>query len=100
MQPEERARFASITAGLQDGRAIVVRMLESTDSEALAEFYTNIPRTDYRFYSPHPLTREAALRKAQDADSETFVCAVGLDASGRIAGYAWYAWKAPESPDS
>jgi ribosomal protein S18 acetylase RimI-like enzyme len=101
MRPEERARFVPLAAELKDGRKITIRMLAPTDGEALAEFYGSVPREDYRFYGPHPLTRAAALQKVeQGADSPTFVCAVGVEETGRIVGYAWYRWKESDSPTS
>lgn len=98
MEPKERARFGPITAGLKDGRSITVRMLETTDGDALAELYESVPRKDYRFYAPHPLTRDEATRKAERrADSATFVCAVGVEEGGQIiVGYAWYDWRVPD----
>lgn len=101
MLPDARSRFTPIPANLKDGRVITVRLLEPTDDEALAEFYSTVPRDDWRFYSPHPLTREMAYKKAQDdADTETFVCTVGIDSAGLIVGYAWYRWSEPDSPTS
>ena len=100
MRPEDREHFAPIAVMLKDRRSIIVRFLEPTDGDALAEFYESVPRGDYRFYSPHPLTRDEAMKKAQRADGSHFVCAVGVEESEKIAGYAWYDWKDAESAPS
>lgn len=101
MLPSDRARFPPISVVLKDSRSLTVRLLAPADGEALAEFYQGVPWEDYRFYCPHPLTREQALRKAQHlADAENFVCVVGVDAAGQIVGYAWYHWNEADSPSS
>ena len=101
MSPQDRASFAPIITDLKDGRSLTVRFLEPADGEALAEFYESVPRADYRFYSPHPLTRCEALKKAEGrADAATLVCAVGVEDGGRIVGYAWYDWPDAESQTS
>ena len=101
MQHEERARFAPVLAGLKDGGQITLRPLSPSDGEAMTEFYLSVPREDYRFYSPHPLTREEALKTVErHRDTDAFVCVVGVDAEGRIVGYAWYDWDGPDSAAS
>lgn len=101
MLPKDRPRFGPVAATLKHGRQITVRLLGLTDGEALGEFYESVPREDYRFYAPHPLTRQAALNKVRDgADSPTFVCVVGINPENRLIGYAWYHWQEQDSPSS
>ena len=98
MRPEENIRFAPVPAVLKGDRRIMLRPLGPDDGEALAEFYASIPRHDYRFYSPHPLTRAEAFKAVErHAVSETSVCIVGVEERGQIAGYAWVEWGGPES---
>lgn len=93
MLPCDQSKFSAIDAILKDDRQIIIRLLRPNDGEALAAFYAQVPDEDYRFYCPHPLTREYALHKAGAADEERFVCVV-LEDAGRIGGYAWYRWDA------
>ena len=64
MTPEVQRRFPAVTVRLNDGRAAVVRPLTQDDAPALGDFYESVPRTDVRFYCPHPLTRDEAAAKA------------------------------------
>jgi ribosomal protein S18 acetylase RimI-like enzyme len=91
--PAERVR-------LKDGRFVTIRSFAPADGAALGEFYESIPRSDERFYCPHPLTREKAAEEAAQAAGPRFVGVVAEAEDGRIAGYAWYRWKADESPAS
>jgi ribosomal protein S18 acetylase RimI-like enzyme len=94
MRPEDQQRFGAVRAALKDGRQVVLRPLAATDGEALGEFYESVPREDYRFYCPYPLTREQAMLVAREADGPFRVTLVAEEPqSGRIVGYAWYRWK-------
>ena len=78
---------------LRDGVAAVVRPLRLDDGPRLAEFYAQVPAADYRFYCPHPLTREAAFEKAAQAEAPNFVCLVLEMPDASLGGYAWYRWR-------
>lgn len=80
------------TAVLRDGRPLTVRRIDQGDGEAMAAFYAAVPMSDFRFYCPHALTREAAFAQAARADEPEFLCAVGVGSAGEIAGYAWIQW--------
>jgi len=92
MKPEDIERFPAQKMVLRDGRIVTLRGLRPDDGEALARFYEAIPREDMRFYSPHPLDREHALRNAAKAHSPTEVVLVLETPEGEIGGYAWYRW--------
>jgi ribosomal protein S18 acetylase RimI-like enzyme len=101
MRPQDRARFGPVTATLKNGQTVTVRMAEPTDTDIVAEFYSVVPRKDWRFYSAWPMTRESAQTKVADrADADNFVCALLISTQGRVAGYAWYNWKDATSRDS
>ena len=68
MHPEDPKRFGPVHAALRDGREIILRPLATTDGAALGEFYESVPREDYRFYCPYPLTHERAMQNAREAD--------------------------------
>ena len=94
MRREDQERFGPTRAAMKDGREVILRPLKLHDGEALAEFYAAVPREDYRFYCPHPLTRQRALDNAGAAGSPFAVVIVAADADGgRIVGYGWYRWK-------
>ena len=94
MRKEDQERFGPFRATLKDGRQVVLRLLATTDAEALGEFYVSVQREDYRFYCPYPLTREQAALVAADADGPFRVTLVAEEpGTGRIVGYAWYRWK-------
>lgn len=90
---DDPSDWAKAAVRLKNGTEGLIRPLTSADGEALADFYATLRPEDERFYCPHPLTREAALKKAADAESPTFVCAVLALPDGTIAGYAWFRWK-------
>jgi ribosomal protein S18 acetylase RimI-like enzyme len=101
MHPEDQRRFGQIHAALRDGRETTLRPLATTDGEALGEFYESVPREDYRFYCPHPLTREQAKQNAQEADGPFRVTLLAQEPdTGRLLGYAWYRWKDERSAKS
>lgn len=100
MRPEDRARFGARRAVLRDGEAVAVRPLEPADGEALGAFYEGIPKEDFRFYCPHPLTRGKALENAAEADNPCQVVLVAEAGGGRVSGYAWYRWSGPDAAES
>lgn len=100
MISEDAKRFPPFQKKLRDNRTVTVRLLETTDGSALGDFYESIPREDFRFYGPHPLTHEKALEKAGNANDPCFVCVVIESQSGSIGGYAWYKWANPDSEKS
>ena len=87
------ARFEPVHVVLRDGRAATVRPLTRDDGPRLGDFYVQVPAADFRFYCPHPLTREEALTKAAQAEAPAFVCLVLELADASIGGYAWYRWR-------
>ncbi|MFA5205942.1 MAG: GNAT family N-acetyltransferase [Lentisphaeria bacterium] len=92
MRLEDQNRFPSQVVRLHDGREAVLRFLTEDDAAALGDFYAAVPPEDFRFYSPHPLTREKAAEIAAAAQ-EPFRVTLVLDlGDGRIGGYAWYRW--------
>jgi ribosomal protein S18 acetylase RimI-like enzyme len=100
MLDRDRSRFAPVTAALKNSQTVTLRFLAAEDTQALADFYASLPRTTYRFYGPHALTRDPS-NAAAAARSPTHVCLVAEDqACGHIAGYAWYHWESSQSPTS
>lgn len=99
MEANDREHFPPTPKILRDGRQVTLRFLSGEDGERLADFYASVPREDFRFYRPHALDREHALKKAARADEATSVILVAETDDGRIAGYAWYQWK-PEADKS
>ncbi len=100
MCEDARQHFAPSQVTLRDGRPIAIRFLAPGDAGALGDLYESIPREDYRFYRPHPLTRERAAEKAAAAAGPRFVALVAESPGGGIGGYAWYRWKADDSSSS
>ena len=92
MRLEDQNLFPPQTVRLKDGREAVLRFLAVADAAGLGEFYTAVPLEDFRFYSPHPLTREKAAEVAADALGPFRVTLVLDLGGGRIGGYAWYRW--------
>ncbi len=92
MTPDNRCLFGPIKTFLKDGRTVTIRALERSDGEALTAFYAGVPRSDFRFYCPHPLDREHALANAATADSPTEIVLVIETTDHRIGGYAWLRW--------
>ncbi len=93
MHSELTAKFPAMPAGLKDGRAITLRLLQPDDGARLAELYAAVPAADRRFYCPHPLDREHAFRNAARADDPCQIVVVAVSREGAIAGYAWVRWK-------
>ena len=100
MTPEAIARFPALPATLRNGLGALLRPLAPDDGEVLAAFYAEVPREDIRFYCPHPLDREHALRSASRAHSPQEVVLV-LEVPGvGIGGYAWYRWEGADAERS
>mgnify|MGYP001583934987 CR=1 FL=1 len=93
MTPEQQKRFPPAPATLKDGTTVTLRPLLPDDGERLGDFYESIPRTDIRFYCPHPLTREKARENAGKALSPCEAVLVMETAGGEIGGYAWFRWQ-------
>lgn len=93
-------QFPPLAVTLRDGASAMVRSLAVGDGDALADFYSHVPRGDLRFYFPHPLDREHALAIAAQANSPLRVTLVLELPDGRIGGYAWYRWASPEAERS
>ena len=100
MKQQDQSRFPAVAATLKDGRGVVIRPIRTDDGEALADFYASVPPEDVRFYSPHPLDRENAFRKAAAADAPFSVVLLAEAAEGRIAGYGWFRWDGDAAPRS
>jgi ribosomal protein S18 acetylase RimI-like enzyme len=97
MHTQDRERFASTIVELKDGRMVTVRLLAVEDGAAMGDFYELLPRDTYRFYCPHPLTRENATQKAASALSPTLVALVAENEAQEIVGYASYRWQNQDS---
>jgi len=93
MKSEDQEKNPAARVKLDNGAEATLRPLSVADGEALAEFYSQVPRQDVRFYFPHPLDRAHALSNASRADSPLEVVIVLATPRGRIAGYAWYRWQ-------
>lgn len=91
MTPQDCQRYPPVPVTLKKGQSAVIRPLDPGDAEDLAAFYAAIPRPDIRFYNPHPLTREMALKNAAAAFSPCEAVLVLAVETG-IGGYAWYRW--------
>jgi ribosomal protein S18 acetylase RimI-like enzyme len=93
MLPEDQAHYAPEAARLKDGRTVTLRFLKRDDAEKLGDFFISIERAAYRFYCPHPLTRQEGHYKAADALAPTSVRLVAESETGKIVGYATYKWE-------
>lgn len=100
MCKDVRQRFMPIEAPLKDGRLVTIRFLEAKDAQALGDFFEAVPREDYRFFRPHPLTRQKAAEKAAEAAAPRLVALVAEDPGAQIVGYASCRWNADDSPSS
>lgn len=100
MTPDMIQRFPPIPVMLKNGNTGVIRPLDPGDGESLADFYEAIPREDIRFYCPHPLTRERALKNAEAAFSPYEMVLVLITGGNQIAGYAWIRWWKAGATDS
>jgi ribosomal protein S18 acetylase RimI-like enzyme len=96
MRISDQRRFPPEVVTLDDKRTITLRFLAVEDMEAFGDFYTSIERTAYRFYCPHPLTRENAEKRVSAALSPTVVGIVAVDDSQNIVAYASFQWKAAD----
>jgi len=92
MTPADQERFPPLPVTLKNGIEAVIRALSVDDGERLADFYDAVPSEDYRFYCPHPLDREHALKNAELALSPLRVVLVLQTPEDEIGGYAWYRW--------
>ena len=81
--------FQPRSVTLKNGHAASIRPLETGDGEALARFYATLRPADRKFYCPHPLTPEEALKKAARAGETGFQCLVLETPDREIGGYAW-----------
>ncbi|MHB9026918.1 MAG: GNAT family N-acetyltransferase [Armatimonadota bacterium] len=89
---EDAERFPPVPATLKNGVIGIIRPLSLADGEVLAAFYASIPTKIKRFYFPHPLDREHALRNAAKAESPLEVVLILKVPGGKLVGYAWYRW--------
>ena len=94
MQKSDQELFPPMTVPLKDNRTVKVRFLAVDDAHAFGDFYTSIERAAYRFYCPHPLTRENAEKRTAAALSPNVVGIVAVDDEGHIVAYASYQWNA------
>ncbi len=92
--------FKPVEASLKNNIKVVVRPLGPEDGPALGDFYEAVPKEDFHYYCPHPLTREKAMEKAGHSQQPNLVCLVIEMDQGEIGGYAWYRWKSPEAERS
>jgi ribosomal protein S18 acetylase RimI-like enzyme len=100
MRESDQVLFPAVSVTLVDGRAVQLRFLASTDTEAFAEFYASIERAAYRFYCPHPLTRENAEKRTEAALSPSVVGLVAVDDAQHIVAYASFQWDASDDNPS
>lgn len=92
--------FPPTMVTLKNGRAVTLRFLSIDDAEKLGDFYLSIERAAYRFYCPHPLTREQAAKKAAMALAPTSGVLVAENENQEIVGYASYWWNADNDKPS
>jgi ribosomal protein S18 acetylase RimI-like enzyme len=90
---QDLERFPPTVTELEDGRRVTLRFLALEDAQALGDFYESLSRATYRFYCPHPLTRENAAKNAASALSPTLAALVAEDRAQEIVGYASYQWE-------
>jgi ribosomal protein S18 acetylase RimI-like enzyme len=100
MRISEQQRFPPITVTLNDKGSVVIRFLAVEDARAYGDFYQSIERAAYRFYCPHPLTRENAEKRTAAALSPTVVGLVMVDAAQHIVAYASYQWNVSDNSPS
>ena len=96
MQISDQQRFLPVTVTLNDKNGIRLRFLAVEDADAFGDFYMSIERAAYRFYCPHPLTRENAANCTAAALSPTGVGIVAVDDTQQIVAYASYQWNASD----
>lgn len=100
MIPELQQQHPAVAVRLRDGRPATIRPLSTSDSEALAAFFTAIPLRDKRFFYPHPLDRTQALRHTAEADSPLRIALVLTVPDGRIAGFTCCDWAGAAAGES
>lgn len=100
MLKNDQVQFPSKTVTLKDNRVVTLRFLTADDAEKLSDFYLSIERAAYRFYCPHPLTREQAEQKVAKALVPTAVYLVAENERQQIVGYASYWWNAEDDEPS
>ncbi len=89
MTPDQRKAFPPESVQLRDGTSVTFRLLTPEDNDRLAQFYSTVPKEDFRFYCPHRLDRENAEKNAAVADNPGQIVLVVIDGDDEIAGYAW-----------
>ena len=92
MQINDQQRFSQITVTLKDKGSVLIRFLAVEDAYAFGDFYLSIERAAYRFYCPHPLTRENAEKRTAAALSPSVVGIVAVDDAQHIVAYASFQW--------
>ena len=98
MLKKDQDRFPDTTVMLKDGRRVTLRFLAVEDADAFGDFYVSIERDAYRFYCPHPLTRENARIRTDAALSPTVVGIVAVNTEQHIVAYASFQWNASDKP--
>lgn len=75
---------------LKDRSTATVRGLDIGDRDGFADFYESIPQESLRFYCPHPLNRESAVKFVEQACQGKFSALVlNCGKTGKIAGVCW-----------
>jgi ribosomal protein S18 acetylase RimI-like enzyme len=109
IRSQDRERFSAAEVVLANGVRAAMRLLRTSDAEALGDFYESVPPQDYRFYRGRPLTRAHADTMAATADRPDSVVLVLVAAPAPepspqapppahpplavVGGYAWYRWQ-------
>ena len=68
IRSQDRERFSAAEVVLANGVRAAMRLLRTSDAQALGDFYESVPPQDYRFYRGRPLTRAHADTMAATAD--------------------------------
>lgn len=92
MLDQDQTRFAPTSIELENDHRVTLRALALGDADTLGDFYGSLSRATYRFYCPHPLTRENAAKVAARASSPMLVALVAENKAQEIVGYASYHW--------
>jgi ribosomal protein S18 acetylase RimI-like enzyme len=100
MQKCDQDLFPAVSVTLRDDRIVTLRFLTPGDAEAFGNFYLSIERAAYRFYCPHPLTRENARQRTTATLSPTVVGVVAEDEAQHIIAYASFQWDVSEDKPS
>ena len=96
MQITDQQRFPAVTVTLKGPQTLLLRFLAVEDAQAFGDFYESIERTAYRFYCPHPLTRENAEKRTAAALSPSVVGIVAINEDQQIVAYTSFQWKATD----